>query len=126
MRRYPIRRLPEIPPSVSFGNYAFKQPKPTLNASRPSSAYTGKNYSTDTIINKGQVILVIIGIFFGVISSEVGGEIIPFSSALIIMFILAGGWSLVVLWRLAKFVGIIAWVCSMVLSWFLIIQSNLG
>jgi hypothetical protein len=126
MRRYPVRRLPENPTPVYFENYAFKQPKPTVNASCPSPSYSRQNFSMDALINVGQLILVIIGIFFGIISSEVGGNIIPFQATLFLMFFLTGGWSFVVFWRLARFVGIVAWLCSIVLSWLLIIQPNLN
>ena len=126
MRRYPVQRLPENPPAVSFRNYTLKQPKPMLKEFCQSSAGTRQNCSVNTLINKGQLFLVIVGIFFGIISSEAGGKIISFSSALIIMFILAGAWSFLVFWRLARFVGIGAWVSSAMLSWFFYNTAEFG
>ena len=120
MKRYvPVGKLPKNPAK----KISINIPRPQ-GPSRPLAAYRPQYYGwydfpSPADIEKGQKILVGIGIFLAVISSEVFGSIISFQTALTIVFILSGGLALLANWRMARFQGIMMWVCTVVLALFL-------
>ena len=125
MRRYhPVNTLPKNPPRpVSYGNQISRPKIPHNVRQQP---YPRRPSLNDADIDRLHIILYAVGFFLAVISSQVGGEIISFSSALIIVFLLAGGCSLFLLWNIKRYVGLLAWGCSALIAWFLIIRPNLG
>jgi hypothetical protein len=126
MRRYhPVNTLPKNPPrSVSYGNQIHPPIIPYNH--RRQLPHPQRPFLNDADIDRIQIILYVIGFFLAVFSSQVGGEIISFSTALLIVFFLAGGISLFLLWNIKRYVGLLAWGCSALIAWFLIIQPNLG
>lgn len=124
MRRYhPVGQLPKNPPTPT--PYRNHVSLPIIPPNSRQQSYPRRPSLNDADIDRIQIILYAVGFFLAVISSQVGGEIISFSTALLVVFFLAGGCSLFLLWQIKRYVGLLAWGCSALIAWFLIIQPNL-